>query len=196
MISLSPSNLPPSAKAEEKNPLTIEKIIGLSTDPSTFRSISSSGWDVNASDKQGLAIASDGTIYIGDTAEAQVDIFSKELKYLKSFGSLGSGEGQFQQITSITIDHKDQIYVLDGYLATVQVFKKDGTFIRKWGEKGQLPNQLMTPIDLCFLESGEILLADYTQGLKVFSENGEFIRDFTTHKLISPLEDKTIEGME
>ena len=121
MISLSPSNLPPSAKAEEKNPLTIEKIIGLSTDPSTFRSISSSGWDVNASDKQGLAIASDGTIYIGDTAEAQVDIFSKELKYLKSFGSLGSGEGQFQQITSITIDHKDQIYVLDGYLATVQI---------------------------------------------------------------------------
>jgi hypothetical protein len=196
IISLSPSNLPPSAKAEEKNPLTIEKIIGLSAEPSTFRSISSSGWDVNASDKQGLAIASDGTIYIGDTAEAQVDIFSKELKYLKSFGSLGSGEGQFQQITSITIDHKEQIYVLDGYLATVQVFKKDGTFIRKWGEKGHLPNQLMTPIDLCFLESGEILLADYTQGLKVFSEEGEFIRDFTTHKLISPLEDKTIEGME
>lgn len=196
MISFAPNNIQSKVQAIDKNPLTIEKIIGLSTDQSTFRSISSSGWDVNASNKQGLAIASDGTIYIGDAAEGQVDVFGKDMKYKYSFGSLGSGEGQFQQITSIIIDPEDQIYVLDGHHATVQVFKKDGTFIRKWGEKGQLPNQLITPIDLCFLPSGEILLADYTQGLKIFSEKGEYIREFTTHKLVSPLEAKTIEGIE
>lgn len=181
---------------ESINPLSLEKVIGLSSDPSAFRTISSSGWSYDACDKQGLAVASDGSIYIGDTAEGQINIFSKELIYIKSFGALGSGNGLFQQITCIAIDDKDQIYVLDGYHATVQVFKRDGTFIKKWGEEGELPHQLKTPFDLCFLKSGEILIADYVNGLKVFSPEGKYLREFSDDSILLPLESNIVEDME
>lgn len=73
-------------KAEEKNPLKIEKIIGLSKEPGTFRKA------------QGLAVTKDGTIFIGDTGESQIEVYDANNKYLRTIGSLGTGEDQFQYI--------------------------------------------------------------------------------------------------
>ncbi|MCE5222744.1 NHL repeat-containing protein, partial [bacterium] len=160
-------------KAQDENPLKIEKVIGLSTIPGTFRNPS------------GIAIAKDGTIFIADFGESQIEVFDSNLKYLRSFGSIGSGEGQFQYLQQIRIDDNDNLYVLDSFLCRIQVFSKEGKFIRKWGEKGTKTNQLHAPNDFVFLNQNEILLADSNfdfgkekNNLKVFSIDGKFIRNF------------------
>ena len=66
-----------TVKAEETNPLKIEKIIGLSKEPGTFRMVSQRGWTTNQIYQQGLAITSDGSIYIGDDGEGQIEVIAK-----------------------------------------------------------------------------------------------------------------------
>jgi DNA-binding beta-propeller fold protein YncE len=153
-------------KAVEKNPLKIEKIIGLSKEPGTFR---------NAS---GVAVAKDGTIFIADTGESQIEVYDSNYKYLRSFGSIGSGNDQFQYIQKIIFDQDENLYVLDSFLNRIQVFTKEGKFLRKFGEKGDKPGQLKSPQDIKFLKTGELLVLDYNNGLTVFSKEGMFINKF------------------
>jgi DNA-binding beta-propeller fold protein YncE len=49
----------------------------------------------------------------------------------KVWGSLGAGKGQFSKPRAITIDDKDQLYIVD-MTARIQVFDTDGTYIRAW----------------------------------------------------------------
>ena len=166
LISFLPVSIDQLAKAEEKNPLKIEKIIGLSKIPGTFR---------NA---HGVAVAKDGTIFIADTSESQIEVYDSNYKYVSSFGSIGSGDGQFQDLEKIFFDQDEILYTLDSFLCRVQVFTKEGKFIRKFGEKGEKPEQLSQPVDFNILKSGEIIINDAWKGVKVFSKEGKFDRIF------------------
>jgi DNA-binding beta-propeller fold protein YncE len=161
-----------NVKAQDENPLKIEKVIGLSTTPGTFRK------------PTGIAVAKDGTIFIADSGESQIEVFDANLKHIRSFGSIGSGDGQFQQIRQLRIDENDNIYILDSFLCQIQVFSKDGKFLKKWGEKGTENNQLFTPNDFILLNKNEILIADSSIGddventIKVFNTDGKYLRNF------------------
>jgi tripartite motif-containing protein 71 len=175
-----------SVKAEEKNNLKLERIMGISEKSGVFRLKSSDGWNHFPDYQQGLAVASDGTIYIGDSAESQIEMFDSNLNSIGIFGSLGTGDGQFQNLLAITLDNKDQIYAVDGYLCTIQVFSKDGKFIRKFGTKGELIENLQLPTDIAVLDTGDFLVCDLYGGLKVFDQEGEFIRNFSIDDNLQP----------
>ncbi|MDD4664274.1 MAG: stalk domain-containing protein [Caldisericia bacterium] len=157
-----------TTKAQDDNPLKIEKVIGLSTIPGTFRM------------PTGIAVAKDGTIFIADSGESQIEVFDANLNFMYHFGSIGSGDSQFQIIEQIHLDENDNLYVLDSYLSQIKVFKKDGSFIKKWGD----PSQFDSPHDFVFLNNKEIAIINsdhiYTDNayIKVFSLDGDFIRDF------------------
>jgi sugar lactone lactonase YvrE len=151
-------------KAEETNPLKIEKIIGLSKEPGTFRKA------------QGLAVAKDGTIFIGDTGESQIEVYDANYKYLRTIGSLGTGIDQFQYIENIHLDEDENLYVLDSYLGCIKVFTKDGAFLRKIGRKGDEDDQFDSPHDFAFLATGDILVIGFCEGFKVFTKDGKFVK--------------------
>lgn len=175
------------AKADEKNPLKIEKIIGLSEKPGTFRMISQEGLTAYPFYQQGLAVAKDGTIYIGDDGEGQIEMFDANHSSIGNFGSLGCGDGQFQRLTALMIDDKDKIYAVDSYLARIQVFNRNGKFLRKFGNQGKQNDQLRIPTDIALLNSEELIIVDALNGIKVFSRDGQYIRNFSSHEfLIDP----------
>ena len=47
------------------------------------------------------------------------------------WGKLGANPGQFSKPRAITIDDKDQLYIV-ALTARIQVFDVDGTYIRSW----------------------------------------------------------------
>lgn len=53
-------------------------------------------------------------------------------KWNASFGSSGTGEGQFGSSTYITIDDDGNIYISDELNQRIQKFDSSGTFIRQW----------------------------------------------------------------
>jgi DNA-binding beta-propeller fold protein YncE len=78
-----------------------------------------------------IAWDSEGNSYITDGyVNSRVAKISKEGDWVKSWGTKGSGSGQFNLPHSIAIDLKDNIYVGDRSNHRIQVFDTDGNFKR------------------------------------------------------------------
>ena len=70
----------------------------------------------------------------------------------------------------------------------MQVFDRNGTFLRKFGEYGILDHQLSYPKGLSINGNGDIIVADYGDKLiKIISSNGKYLRKFGgSGTLVSP----------
>jgi len=183
LVSASLSYKTQTVKAEDVD-ISIEKVIGLSNKPGVFRMASQDGSGFQPMYHQGLAVGSDGSIFIGDSSESQVEIFDKDFKSTGNFGSIGSEAGKFQHLTSLTIDSEDNLYCVDSFMGNIQIFQKDGTLIKKIGTKGTNPENLNTPTDIAFLKSGDYLITDFVNGVKIFSKDGTYKKEFTDDKNI------------
>ena len=74
---------------------------------------------------------SQGNIYISDGyINSRVAKISKDGDWIKSWGSKGTGQGQFRTPHSIAADRNDNIYVGDRANRRVQVFDTEGNFKR------------------------------------------------------------------
>jgi len=85
-----------------------------------FRQVTDVAWD-----KAGDTFISDGYI---NSRVAKVD---KDGNWLKSWGERGKEPGQFNTPHSIATDANDNVYVADRGNSRIQVFDKDGKFLRQ-----------------------------------------------------------------
>jgi 6-bladed beta-propeller len=85
-----------------------------------------------------------GNIYIADGIgnNNRVAKFDKDGRFLKHWGSTGSGDAQFNGVKAIAIDAQGNVYVADAGNKRVQVFDSEGTF------KSQFAN-IGTPLTMC-----------------------------------------------
>lgn len=72
----------------------------------------------------------DGGFYVADTGNARVQEFDADRKFVRSFGTFGTGPGEFVLPLDIDIDGVGNVYVHDGGRLDVQVFSPDGEFQR------------------------------------------------------------------
>ncbi|MBZ0267293.1 hypothetical protein K8I85_03995 [bacterium] len=61
-------------------------------------------------------------VYVADTGNDRVQIFSEDGTYLTQFGATGSAEGQFNGPADVGIDANGEVYVTDQFNLRVQVF--------------------------------------------------------------------------
>jgi DNA-binding beta-propeller fold protein YncE len=78
-----------------------------------------------------------------------VVVFDKTGKYVRSWGKLGQGPGEFSQPHSIVIDSKDRVYVADRNNARIQIFDSRGKFLTEW-------KNIITPWALAVTKADEI----------------------------------------
>lgn len=71
-----------------------------------------------------------GNIYVADGwgNNARVAKFDKVGKFIRSWGSKGSAQGQFDSVRGIAIDAQGSVYVADAGNKRIQVFDGDGNF--------------------------------------------------------------------
>ena len=72
---------------------------------------------------KGVAVDSDGHIYVTDAAFNNIQIFNDQGELLMWFGSAGYGPTQFRLISGIYIDETDKIVIADGFSGRVQTFQ-------------------------------------------------------------------------
>jgi DNA-binding beta-propeller fold protein YncE len=88
----------------------------------------------------GIAIAPNGDIFVtdGHGKNDRVVKFSKDGKFIKTWGHHGSGPGEFDQPHDISIGgSKGYVYIADRSNSRVQVFDQDGKFIVAWKQFGR-----------------------------------------------------------
>lgn len=92
--------------------------------------------ELNADGFGAVAFAPDGSFYVGDVGNHRVEKFDAQRAFVKEWGSFGSGDGQFAQITAMATDGTT-VYVGDGGRGDIQAFDVDGTYLRTFGGDGQ-----------------------------------------------------------
>jgi DNA-binding beta-propeller fold protein YncE len=80
-----------------------------------------------------IAVGSDDSIYVVDQGHTRIVKFANDGKVLSVWGSKGSGDGQFDDPTSVTVDPTSgKVYVADPINRRIQVFDSNGKFLSKW----------------------------------------------------------------
>ena len=111
----------------------------------------------------GIAVNSDGNVYVPDMENNTVWVFTSEGDALFQFG--GPGRKPLPQFSlmvpmSVAIDVNNKVYVGTG-MSTITVFDKDGNFQDKIGSSGSKPGQFEgCPAPLCIDNKGRLYAGD------------------------------------
>jgi len=93
---------------------------------------------------------------------------------LRLGGPETKGDYSFNQIQTLAVDAKENIFVLDYKESHVKVFDKTGKYLRTIGRKGQGPGELDTPNDIAFeRRSGDLIVLDSSR-ITSFNPQGKF----------------------
>ena len=94
-----------------------------------------------------MAIAKgiDGNLYIADSANHRIKVYTQSGELVKIFGRKGTEPGEFQFPYDIGVDDKGNLYICEFGNHRVQVFSPDGTVLRVIGELGEGIGQLYEP---------------------------------------------------
>jgi DNA-binding beta-propeller fold protein YncE len=122
----------------------------------------------------GVAVASNGDIYISEghgeakANNSRIMVFTRDGKFLKTFGTRGSGDGQLRSPHALAFDSRDHLYVADRGNSRVVVFDKDGNFLAAWKQFGRPSGIAIDKNDLLYVadsqSSDTVGAANYNPG--------------------------------
>lgn len=85
--------------------------------------------------------APNGDIYVSDghggASNARIMKFAKDGKLIKSWGTKGTGPGEFGELHGIALDSTGRVFVADRGNNRIQIFDADGTYITEWKQFGR-----------------------------------------------------------
>ena len=108
----------------------------------------------------GVAVTESGEMVVSEVACECISVFSKEGVRIRSFGSHGSGEVQFNSPSGIALTHDSQIIVVDESNHRLQLLTLEGNFVASVGTKGNGQLQFNYPIGVMVHPSGDVFVAD------------------------------------
>ncbi len=127
----------------------------------------------------GIAIDDADNVYVSESGTSRVQKFSTDGELLGSWGSVGTGPGEFLSAMVVTVDSQDRVYVTDWGDSRVQVFDADGQFLMTWGERGTEPGQLINPTGIAVDHEGNIWVVDRgNHRIQQYTPEGQFLSQF------------------
>lgn len=141
---------------------------------------------------RGMAFGPDGALYVVDMRNARVQQFAADGTFIRQFGSLGHGDGQFWREanrgpTGIAVGRDGAVYVADTWNYRIQKFTADGQFVAKWGTyvnlvtgpQGGDRTGLYGPRGIAVGPNGDLYVTDTGNGrVVVYGPDGAFRREF------------------
>jgi sugar lactone lactonase YvrE len=132
--------------------------------------------DVQFGKPEGIVWLKDDCIVVCDTHYRRLVWFDQQGNVLKTLGQHGKGHGEFVYPVGICKDAAENLYVCEyGGNDRVQVFTRDGKWLREFGSPGTGAAQFQRPSGLVWHE-GKIFVADAINNrVLVFTDAGKFI---------------------
>ena len=101
-----------------------------------------------------VAFDSTGNVYVADSKNHRIQVFTAMGEFLRMFGSYGQGRGELGSPVSVAIDTSDMVYVSELYNHRVSVFTSEGQFVA-FG-----PGKFVKPCGLAVDDCGVVYVCD------------------------------------
>jgi outer membrane protein assembly factor BamB len=124
----------------------------------------------------GIAFDADGNFYVADTGNFRSQKFDRNRQFLTSWGTNGTGDGQFLNPVALAATPDGTIYVADRARRNIQKFDANGTFLEKWGSSGTGPGQFNGVLLLSVDGQGNVWVADDGNNrIQIFDGDGNHL---------------------
>lgn len=136
---------------------------------------------------RGMAVASDGSLYVADSRNHRIEHFSINGNLINTWGmyaNIADGNapgGTFNEPWGVAVARNGNVYVADTWNHRIQEFSADGTFITMWGYFGQDGNAdaLYGPRGIAIDKNGNVLVTDTgNKRVVVYDKDGKYITEF------------------
>ncbi|MCC6958600.1 MAG: TIGR03663 family protein [Dehalococcoidia bacterium] len=119
------------------------------------------------------AIDSEGHIWVTDTGNDRIQVFTMQGEFVRTVGSSGKGEGQFDEPVGIDIAKDGSIYVADMYNRRVEILNPDGSYKGQFAVDGWGGQQVDDKPYLRVLTDGRVALSlPSLNQVRVYSASG------------------------
>jgi sugar lactone lactonase YvrE len=108
----------------------------------------------------GIAFAPNGDIFISEGhaptfGNSRITKFDKNGKFIKSFGHLGSGDGELKGPHVLAFDSQGRLFVADRSNSRVAIFDQDGKFLTAWKQFGRPSGIFIDKNDVLYVSDSE-----------------------------------------
>jgi sugar lactone lactonase YvrE len=133
---------------------------------------------------EGVAVDGSGNVYVADTGNRRIQMFTSSGEFLTRWGSYGSvfwcpscqNDGLFNEAEGVAVDGSGNVYVADKNNNRIQKFSSTGVFLTKWGTEGSGDGQFKYPHAVAVDGSGNVYVADSENNrIQKFSSTGVFL---------------------
>ena len=119
-------------------------------------------------------------IYVCENSNHRIQILNSDFTFSSSFGSLGSGNGQFEFPWGVTTHSSGCVYVVDAGNSCIKIFTEEGRFLRKFGKNGWLDGELRNPRYIAIDSDNTVYVTD-NHRVSMFTCQGQFLGSFGSH---------------
>ncbi|MBN9392208.1 MAG: TIGR03663 family protein [Chloroflexi bacterium] len=124
--------------------------------------------------------AASGDLFITDTGNKRVVVYDKQGNFVRQFGSVGNGQGQFNEPVGLALGPDGNVYVADLRNKRVEVVDKQGNFVKEI-EVPTWKEAVLSEPYLAFDPQGNLWVSDPANGaILKFDSSGNHIGTYNT----------------
>ena len=101
-----------------------------------------------------MGVARNGDVYVTDRLNHRVQYFTPNGSFLGKWGTLGSGNAEFERPRGVAVAPGGNVYVADRFNHRIQYFTSTGSFLGKWGSLGSGNGQFKKPPAVAITPNG------------------------------------------
>ncbi len=109
---------------------------------------------------EGVGVDAGDNIYVADSCNHRIQIFSPEGQFLRTHGKAGSGAGEFSYPYDIVVDEQGRQFVCEFGNSRIQVFDRQDQPIELIGKAGGEPGEFANPWSVALDSKGNLYVAD------------------------------------
>lgn len=147
-----------------------------------------------------VVTAPNGDIFVADghsgqnpnappSTVARIVKFSKEGKFLKAWGKLGSGPGEFKTPHGLAMDSRGRLFVADRGNNRIQIFDQEGRFLAEWKQFGRPSGLYIDKNDVLYVadsESNARQNPGWKRGIRIGSARDGTVTAFIPDPITNP----------
>jgi DNA-binding beta-propeller fold protein YncE len=109
---------------------------------------------------EGLCVDAQDRLYVADSCNHRIEVFSSDGKFIRAYGKAGKGKGELSYPYDICVDAAGRQYVCEFGNSRIQVFDANDQPLEIIGGPGGAPGQFSNPWGVALDSAGNLYVAD------------------------------------